>query len=228
MRPEWLGMVYQLRVLNDEAGTNLFINADVTNEQVDRQWAIGWTLWAMAQKRTTIKTVPPPDAAIVNVQAFTNNIEFYASYELPQKPVTLLRSWDYRQHRLIAMGCLPLQSVDKALGLLGFRKVIGGFPKEFVRSEEEWQKLREEIIEAAKWGARITPEEESPSYDPLKEAFRRVWLERPNRKTGEQDYYETAFRAYRDVTNGQFFDRDTAQVNLVRQSEKLMESFKSK
>ena len=228
MRPEWQGMAYRLRVLNGEAEANLFINANVTDEQLDWQWAIGWTLRVEKEKKKTlVGFIKQPDPGIVNVHVVTNNLDFFVENESPLLPFTLLRSWDCRRHRIIAMG-LGLQTVDKALGLLDFRKVIGFFPKEFVRSEEEWRKLREEIKEAAKWGARITPEEESSSYDPLNEAFRRAWLNRPNRKIGDQDHYGTAFHAYKDVISGRFFDRDTAQIDSIWQQKRMKESFKAK
>ena len=123
MTPPWLGMAYRQQILNGEAGTNLFINVEMTNEELDWQWAIGWTMQAMKEKRTQIKKVDPPNPDFVDVNAFTNNLGFFTAYELPEAPATHLRSWDFRQHRLIAMG-LELQSVKKALGqnrfIIGF------------------------------------------------------------------------------------------------------------
>lgn len=211
MRPEWMGMAYSLQVLNGEAGTNLFVNASVTNEELDRQWAIGWTMRAMAEKRTLVKKTERPNASFVNIQAFTNNLGFFVSYEFPQSPVTLLRSWDLRQHRLIAIG-LELQSVKKALALLEYRSVVGFFPEKFIRSEEERLQLEKDIRESAKWGMKITPMERDSSFDPMKESFRRAWLARVNRDKKEDNHYVIAVQAYHEITDSRFYDSDTAQM----------------
>jgi hypothetical protein len=221
MTPPWLGMAYRQQILNGEAGTNLFINVEMTNEELDWQWAIGWTMQAMKEKRTQIKKVDPPNPDFVDVNAFTNNLGFFTAYELPEAPVTHLRSWDFRQHRLIAMG-LELQSVKKVLGLLAFRNVVGYYPEAFVRSEEERLQLEKDIREAAKWGAKITPMENSPSFDPLKEAFRRAWLNRhSNIEKDDYNKYVIAFQAYCEVNNGVFFDQDTEEIYKMKQLEEM-------
>ena len=227
MTPSWLGMAYRLQVLNYEAGTNLFVNAGMTNQELDWQWSIGWSMRTMTVKKTTGQRIEAPNPAFVNLNAFTNNLDYFTYNENPESPVTLLRSWDYRQHRFIAMG-LELQSVDKAIELLRFRTIIGQFPKNFVRSEKDRLQLERDIIEAAKWGAKMTPMENSSSFDPLKEAFRRAWLNRPNRKPSEDNRYTLALQAYREVNGGIFFDRDTAEIANFNQQQEMMKARQNK
>jgi hypothetical protein len=211
MAPEWMGMAYRLRVLNGEAGTNLFVNAGLTNEELDWQWAIGWTMRKNAERGLPNGKKDSPNPAFVNVAAFTNNIGFFTSYELPPKPITLSRSWGSRQHRLIAMG-LELQSVNKALAFWEYRSIVGFFPEKFIRSEEERLQLERDIKEAAKWGTKITPMENDPSFDPIKESFRRAWLARAGRDKEKDNYYVFAVQSYHETKEGRFYDRDTAQI----------------
>lgn len=119
------------------------------------------------------------------------------------------------------------RSMTKALGLLDFRREIGYFPKPWVRSAEGWKRLKEEIAEAAKWGITMTPAEESPSFDPLREAFQRTWREKVPDIKRSNDYID-AFYAYKEISEGRFFDEDTAMIRLKQEGRQLMQKWKKK
>jgi len=205
MNPEWLEMPYRLQVLNGEANATIFINANITDGQLNEHWQLAKML-PIAKKRPdlvkayedTFGPLPQPDATLVNVGAFTDNLHFFGETE--------------RSHRVIVWDRFRLESstYDKALSLLKFRTAVGFFPPPFVRGEEETKRLNAEITEYANWGMEITKAEDSPSYDPLKEAFRREWGKLDKKKT-EGVSYATAFEAYKAVRNGMFFDSHTAE-----------------
>jgi hypothetical protein len=130
----------------------------------------------------------------------------------------------------IALAGVRRMSMTKALGLLDFRREIGYFPKPWMRSEEEWERLNKEITEAAKWGRKITPEEKSPSFDPLREAFQRTWREKVPDIKRNNDYID-AYYAYKEIMEGKFFDEDTRMIRLnqeveQRRQERFVESQK--
>jgi hypothetical protein len=223
MTPPWLGMDYRLQLLNQEVGTNLFVNSKITNQELDWQWSVGWSMWTMKGKTDPGRWLEAPNPTFVNLEAFTNNLLFFTFTENPGSPVTLRRSWDCRQHRLIASG-LALPSISKALSVLNFRSVVAGFPSKLVRSAEETKKRDAEIIEAAKWGIKITKAEDDPSYDPLDWAFRREWLKRPHRNVSEDNQYVIALQAYREVNGGVFYDLDTAEIVNINQQREMLKS----
>ena len=214
MNPKWLDMSYRLQVLNGEAGATIFINANVTPEQLDGQWAIGWSLRRMAEDPALVKKYalltqpPPPDPALVNVKMFTSNLRFFVSPEVPQDPVTLPRSWDCRQHRLMIGWELGLRSCAEAVSLLNYRSAVGFFPPPFVRSEEETRQIDAVIAEYAKKGISVGKMEDDPLHDPLREAFRREWMKRAPKAERLGNDYLIAARVYKQVSDKSSFDED--------------------
>ena len=224
INPSWLGMAYRLQVLNDEVGTNIFINPNVTDEELNDQWAVGWTMREIAEGSETIKEMaqksgftPSLNANFVNIKAFTNNLHFFLADEHIQGPLTLSTSWNARRHRRVAMG-LFIQAHDKALSLLKFRSVVGFFPSPFVRNEEEIKQDDVLIAEYAKKGIKVSKLEDDPTYDSLKEAFRMEWEKNSNKNTKE---YVKASRTYKEVMSKTMFDGDTAQIQTEKQRKKI-------
>ena len=219
MRQEWQEMPYRVQMLNGEANTNIFINTKMNSEQLDDIWGIGSTMQNLIEnqawrtKREEMGWLPPspPSPRFVNVGAFTNNLHFFAEPERSEMPQTLSRSWDCRQHRHVIFGGGWAMARNQALALLKYRSVVGFFPPPFVRSKEEIMRRDAEIEEYAKLGIAITKAEDSPTYDPLEEAFRRE-LQKLEREKAEKCDYSAAFIVYKTVANNSFVDSDTAEI----------------
>ncbi|MCL2104869.1 MAG: hypothetical protein FWH21_07450 [Kiritimatiellaeota bacterium] len=229
MHPKWTGTPYKLLVFNGEAKTNLFINTKMTSAQLD---GYRWLARAMLATERNPKLAkergypPPPDPTLVNAGAFTNSLHLFDEEEKPPRPVTLVRSWDCRQHGwLIFLG--GSQEHNQALALLKYRSVVGFFPSKFVRREEEIKRRDTEIEKYAKLGIKITKEEDNPSYDPLEEAFRRELEKLESAKT-EGCSYSVAFIAYNRVLNGTFYDPDMTEIQTEKQREKIKAQSKMK
>jgi hypothetical protein len=228
--PAWMSIAMRCRVLDAEAGTNLFA-ACRTQEDMRRVWTAGVRLWwRPALLKVKGLGTEVPDSALFEddvrpkpmLQKAASFFEEQEPYD-DGTPVTCRTRWDRRSQERVLAG-LELQSIEKASCLLRFREEIGYFPEKFVRSKEERLLLEKDIEEAEKWGGKITPMEESPSFDPLKESFRRAWMASAKRNLKDyKDYnaYSTAARAYKEITAGKFYDSDTANIRRVEERMKL-------
>ncbi|MCL2103669.1 MAG: hypothetical protein FWH21_01225 [Kiritimatiellaeota bacterium] len=237
--PPWMSPAFRMRVLNGEAGANVF-NAAGTEEEMQRIWGFGLVASSPLRIARGTQMVPlsgPEKMTLVekgmetagevclretedraiDLAKIREQIDFFMDMEYVDEPRTLLRAWDVRQYPLIAYRMDLMRSVQKALGLLEFRTVLGFFPEDFVRSEREKMQLEHDIKEAAKWGAKITPIEDSPSFDPIKEAFSVAWLNRPERNIQDDNRSSTAALAYKEIKEGRFLDEDTASIQDIEQ-----------
>jgi hypothetical protein len=240
-----------MRVLNDEAGTNLFNEAG-SEEEMRKMWSFG--LIASSPLRIAAETRSTPlsatektaltekgmgnvsevllkqkgDAKNVDLEKIRTNIDFFMDMEYVEAPRTLLRAWDLRQYPLIAHRMDLIHSVQKAVGLLEFRLVVGIFSEKSTRTVEEEKQLNDYIAEAASRGRLVAKPEEEQGYDPIREAFSVAWLKRPDRNIHDDNRSSIAATAYKEIKDGRFFDDDSAQVDLVRQSEKIKNTFKSR
>lgn len=141
---------------------------------------------------------------------------FFAHVWRPVPPTVLNLIKKGSSHAVACAG-VGSRSTIKALGLLDFRREIGYFPKPWVRSEEERIILEKEIALYEKFGAKITPAENDHSFDPLREAFDRAWRKKvPDMKRINE--YIDGFNAYKEISEGRFFDEDT---NMLRQQQKI-------
>ena len=124
--------------------------------------------------------------------------------------------WNRRRYIRIANG-LELQTIRKALALVEFRRVVGAFPEKVVWTPEELRKRDEEIAFYAKQGVIISKEEESPYYNPIREAFRKAWLMQPDLPISRYNDSSPASQAYDEVKRGCFLDQDTLNAKFFKE-----------
>jgi hypothetical protein len=212
LSPEWMNPRTRAEVLNNEAGTNIFALAFVdSKEELETACGAGWFLMQFANK------TPPPEFRMpknksLNIDAVKLNLDFFE--EAPSSPNSdsMRASWDYRMLGRF-QGGFGYNIYRNAKSILAFRKEVGYFPEKYVRSDAEQRQLEEDIIEYAKVGIKITPLENEPSFDPVREAFRRAWNKRPNRIKGDENEYENAFMAYNKVISGAYGGREFPSDN---------------
>lgn len=155
-----------------------------------------------------------------------NKNGFFEHVQHPDPPTVANRMLMGRNHRNALAGVRG-RSMTKALGLLDFRREIGYFPEPWVRSEDERIILEREIALYAKFGAKITPAEDDPSFDPLKVAFDKAWHKKVSDINRSNDYVD-GFYAYKEISEGRFFDEDTAMIRLKQDGERLMKEYERK
>jgi hypothetical protein len=190
------------RILDAEADAKLFARCKTT-EDLQQVWEAGvrrnlrsglLRLKGMGSKI--------PDSvflgyALVSDSLLEQRKSFFSIFESPD-PLT---SHNYREkenpYEKAVVG-VESRSPAKAHHLLEFRKEVGYFPKPWVRSEEEKERLEKEITEAAKWGRKIVPMEQDSSFDPLKTAFQKAWYQKV-RDTKRCNDYVWAYDAYKEV-----------------------------
>jgi hypothetical protein len=212
LSPEWMKPRARAEVFNVEAGTNLFTLAFVeSKEELDMACGAGWFLMEFANKN------PPPDFRMppnksLNIATAKKNLDFFEEYAYLPNNISLRSFWDYRMFECFRGG-FGYHIYREAEGILDFRKTIGHFPEKYARSDAEQKQLEKDIIEYAKVGIKITPAENEPSFDPIREAFRRAWNKRPNRMRGDENKYENAFMAYKKVTSGAYGGREFSDNN---------------
>jgi hypothetical protein len=164
--------------------------------------------------------------SIAPTSRLDSNKSFFAAVPFPRPSTTLnlLKEGSNNMMGLVGGG---VRTFEKALGLLDFRREIGCFPEPWVMSKEEREQLEKEIVEAAKWGIKINPIDEAPSFDPLDEAFQRAWHEKIPDVKRSNDYVD-AFHAYKEISENRFFDEDTALIRLEQESRRLRQEREEK
>jgi hypothetical protein len=222
---------HRIRVLNAEIGADVFGNCK-SNGDMSRVWEAGVRrnlredILRMRASGSSISDYALSGDSLVSDELLEDNKGFFTNTPMQDPSTVLNRMKKGCNHSKVIVG-LSFRTRTKALGLLDFRREIGWFPEPWVRSEEEWKRLKEEIAEAAKWGIKMTPAEESPSFDPLREAFQRTWREKvPDIKRGN-DYID-AFYAYKEISENRFFDEDTAKIHLEQEGRRLMQEWEEK
>jgi hypothetical protein len=211
--PEWMTPRARAEVLNNEAGTNLFALAFVeSTEELDMACGAGRYLARYKNIKPPSDTRLPPSRSL-DILAAKLNFDFFI--DTPNSPdhKSLNASWDYRMFQRFRHG-FATQIQDEAKNVLIFRKTIGCFPEKYARSEEEQRQLEDDIKEYAKVGIKITPPEDEPSFDPLKEAFRRAWNKRATRIKGDEKVYVNAFWAYKKVMSGVYGGRESSADSI--------------
>ena len=213
--PEWMTPRARAEVLNNEAGTNLFALAFVTStEELDMACGAGWFLMTFEAK-TPSSGFHMPSNKSLNIPAAKSNLDFFVDAPNPPERNSFGASWDYRMFQRFKYG-FEAQIHDEVKGILAFRKEVGYFPEKYVRSDAERRQLEKDITEYAKVGIKITPFEDDPSFDPLKESFRRAWNKRSNRTKGDDKVYVDAFRAYKNVISGVYGGREFPSNNAKK------------
>ena len=202
-----LGPKARAAAMSVDAGADLFILEEVaSNEELDMAYGAGWFLMTFAGKSIPEGFHMPPNSSL-NVEVATTNLDFFVEKTLLNGLESPTTEWEDRSFGRFRYGfewCL----YREAEGLLKFRKEIGCFPRKFVMTTAERDSLEKEIHFYAKHGMKITPPEEDPSFDPLKEAFRRAWYENQGRMLKDCNGYVWALEAYRRVISGAYSPLD--------------------
>ena len=198
-----LGPKARAAAMNAEARTNLFNLAEVdSDEELDMACGVGWSLDKTAPEGWRI-----PSCRSLNIEIAKNNLDFFADAPYSPNWESPRASWAYRLFPNFRNG-FEWNIFRKAEGVLVFRKEIGCFPRKFVMTTAERESLEKEIRLYAKHGMKITPPEADPSFDALKEAFRRAWYESQNRMLKDCKGYVWALEAYRRVISGAYSPLD--------------------
>jgi hypothetical protein len=207
LSPEWMKPRARASVLNDEARTNLFALAFVeSNEELNMACGAGWFLMEFAKKN------PPPDFRMppnksLNIAAAKSNLDFFEESPYLPNNISLRSSWDYRMFECFRGG-FGIHIYREAENILNFRKTIGYFPTKFKKTMEAQEDLERMIKLAEKHGSKVTPVENEPSFDPIKEAFRVAWFNRPNRRISDDGKFITAYKSYKKVITGTYSKHD--------------------
>ena len=149
MSPAWMSVDARARMLNDEAGTNLFAVGG-TPAEMEKTWGSGGFLMREKRSGRSRPRGQEPGRGFIETPTLKANLDFFERDEPSAEPLTLVHSWDSKRYERIVNG-LELQSVNKALALLKFRSVIGQFPekisytKDQVRAREEMRALHEKL-----------------------------------------------------------------------------------
>ncbi len=207
LSPEWLGPCGRAAAMNAEAGTNLFILAQVdSNEELDRACGAGWFLMSFEGKAVPEGFSMPSNKSL-NVPAAKANLDFFSVPSASLEFQSPRSSWNQRLF-VNFRGGFGWDVYRRAEALLQFRKTLGGFPRKFIRSPEEEEHLKSRIELAERFGAKVVRVEEKSDYDPLKEGFIQAWNNRPNRNISQQKIAPLAFSAYKQVISGAFSPLD--------------------
>jgi hypothetical protein len=221
--PSWLAPSVHLRVLNSDAGAEIFLNAN--RDDMERIYGAGHRL--LEEKRNPALFAKREKSGgrwnLDDRRVVQENLEFFEDTGLAdRRPDTLLFTWNMKKHLAIISG-LDLETVRKAKALVEFRKAVGEFPAVPKFTPEEINERELSSVRSAKAGLKITRMEET--YEsPGAAAFALAW----NRylKTLTKDisslpnWYANldvvAFRAYSEVRNNRFVDLDTIQTAQLR------------
>lgn len=219
MDPKWMSIEANQRVLNQDAGEEIFTALD--RDEMERTYGSGQRL--LAEQRNpglfAERQKSPQQWRLVETPEVKANLGFFDGVEIGQvRPVTLVNLWDHNWHLGIITG-LELQSIKKAKALADFRRALGEFPEKPVFTAEEISVRDREMADAAKRGIEIVPFEEAYS-SPRAAAFAQAWDiylaktygSRGKAPTRLQTLHASALQAYDEVQRGEFFDRDTANM----------------
>ena len=213
LSPKWMDARARAAVLNNEAGTNLFALAFVeSTAELDMACGAGWFLMEFANKKPLPGFRMPPNKSLITDVA-KSNLDFFVESPFSPNFESLRVSWDYRMFERFRGGFGDNIYRD-AEDIVDFRKTIGFFPEKFIRTDAEQRQLEEGIKAYAKLGIKVTPEEESPSFDPIHEAFKQTWYKRPNRTRGDENGYVNAFWAYKKVVSGAYGGREFSKNEI--------------
>jgi hypothetical protein len=233
MNPTWMGIETNQRVLNQDAGAAIFMV--LNRDEMERTYGSGQRLLA-EQRNPSLFAERQKNSQqwrLFETPALKANLSFFDPAESSQaKPtVTLLTTWDLNWHGALVVG-LELQSIRKAKALAGFRKAIGAFPEKPVFTAQQLRDRERGAAEAARAGLKVSNIEDSYS-SPRAAAFALAWksyLEKQGEDLGKlppsrYNLDSSAFQAYDEVQRGEFFDRDTA--NMQQHEERMKKAEKA-
>lgn len=227
MQPEWMSVAARATVFNDEAGAKLLSGSEPP-EELEIMLGTGRQMLKISQGwKVPLGWKIAPTGRHVDKKSLSENLDFFAFVDSDRTaPYTASAQWNFPRYYRIANG-LELDTIRKALPLVEFRRVVGAFPEKVFRTPEELRKRDEEIAFYAKQGVRISKEEDSPYYSPMRDAFQQAWQRQPNLPISRYNDYGNAFQAYDEVKRGCFLDQDTINAKLYKDRQDRQEIIRS-
>jgi hypothetical protein len=231
MNPAWMSAESNRRVLNQDAGAEIFTTTD--REKMERIY--GWGSYLLAEQRNPNLAASgasnPAGWRLTDSPIVRANIPFFEDTDpSARNPETLLFTWDMKRHLAIING-LELQSIQKAKAMAEFRHAIGKFPEKPVFTAEQLRERERGAAEAAKAGLKVTNMEDTYS-SPMAAAFALAWkghLEKQGEDLGKlppsrYNLNSAAYQAYDEVQRGVFFDQDTVNERQYEEQHRATKS----
>jgi hypothetical protein len=219
LRAPWYAPSVRQKILNREAGTELF-EAVVMDEGVIQQTLSGtWQrgmLTADRERQENVETTGrAPDRNERVLEALITGIllqgpdipkahlAFFEDDPLSSLPpdFTLNDLWNRKWHEKCVIGFEPFNT-SFLMALATFRKEVGFFPTSIVLSEEEHRQLDD-------WNKRFEGRSDVVPYEdafssPIEAAFSWEWEKHATPET--RLLYSKAYSAYERITTGRFLD----------------------
>jgi hypothetical protein len=208
LKPSWLVPEVRRRILNKEAGAEIFPRAEKQQEELEAVWAWGG-IWRRERLDPGFidrewKEYPEEFAKRRDSPAIRANLDFFAdddSWKHP-KPSTLKTRWDIKWHEMLVHGWGEVTQANAVLALAEFRAKVRHFPTEDnpqapIRGgegafREAWRK--------ANW----PPPRDNKEFEIWDTRFRR---------------YSSAWSLYNAVQQGDILDEDSASEKAAGEYE---------
>jgi hypothetical protein len=194
LQPQWMSAEVRRRVLNQEAGAELFpINAK-QEEELGLVWGSGVIL-RLERGDPSLRERRKTDPMFANVQVqerpeIVANLDFFADDQFSRFSHTTLKGrWDAKFHEGIVVG-LDLRLENQVRALAEFRAVVGSFPTED-NPHSPFRGGKGAFMEA--W---------RPTVKKLPGMTDEQWNNRLNQ-------FVTAWQAYESVQRGEILDTDS-------------------
>jgi hypothetical protein len=218
LKPAWLDAEVRRRILNLDAGASIFNSAEL--EQMELVFASGKYLLEEKRNPDLLSMRQAGRFAgfiFIETNEIKGALSFFEQVDLSSvdEPV-LVNLWDESWHVGFIVG-LELQSVDKALALVEFRRKIGSFPEEFKPSEAQMKDRERSRKESERAGVEIVGVEDVFESSRAA-AFSVSWKnyldnQHQGAKRADLRYYNLdviAYRAIKEVEKKEFLDRDAS------------------
>jgi hypothetical protein len=206
LRPAGPGAAERQRILNQEAGADIFRMAD--QGDLEATWAAGARL--LTESR-------PPDLRRGGgeMPLLRANLAFFSDEPPgPDEPVTLTAMWTRKWHKQLVDG-LESRSAAQAVAIVEFRRVTGRFPLQLMAASSAPDRATTSALSAARGFPLVLPEQSTPLGQ---RAFEQAWqlsqgtaaAPRSGLRGRQAHVPVLAWAAFEAVRQGVFLDHDTA------------------
>ncbi|MCG3150629.1 MAG: hypothetical protein PCFJNLEI_04117 [Verrucomicrobiae bacterium] len=200
LSPKWMSVETRRRVLNQEAGVELFHDSDNTNEKLDIVWRLGYEAKRELEdpSRKERRKGNPLGNRLDNSPEIYANVKFFID-DRAGGVLTTTNSWEHKFHEIFIVG-LDVPLADEVRALAEFRAVVGKFPTE--DNPKSFYRGGEGAFEEA-W---------RPTVQKLPGMTREQW----NRRRSQ---FVVAWRAYASVLRGEILDMDSSMLNAGKRKQ---------
>jgi len=199
LKPSWLGPEVRRRILNKEAGAEVFPRAEKQQEELEAVWAWGG-IWRRERHDPGFidrewKAYPEEYAKRRDSPVIRANLDFFADdeYWKRPKPGTLKTRWEIKWHEMLVGGWGEVTTANAALALAEFRAKVGHFPTE--DNPQAPMRGGEGAFHEAWQKANWPPPRDNKEFEIWDTRFRR---------------YSSAWSLYDAVQQGGILDEDSA------------------